>query len=455
MITNGAVATFASFAKGSGMRYPASIMRSALIGLLSLSISASALAQETKIPALKADTKAKPNDAAAAFALGRAYRRAGKFNEARVELARAANLAKGEDAVRARYEAVVVEWESGKHNPSLPAPPSLPMCKQVKVGTFGEALSRVCVAEAWLTFERHTLVEDELNAAEKIDPNLYEMKLARAKLAISKGSREDGITKLEALTKATPSRADAWLLLGQQYIESGKSASAVAPLRKARELDADWPEASYELARALPDGTEARDLARAAVAMRTTWPQAYLRLGELELATGGYDAANKACETSIKQSPKVVAAHTCFAMSLVKLKKFPEAKKAATDAMGVAANYAPARIALGEAHAGLNEIDEAVEQFKFAVSLDNKDPTGFFRAVEVLLAVKQPMKAEAHAEGMVKAFPDNARAWELHGDAEVANGDKKTAKESYKKALGAKQGTIDKAAVQKKLDALK
>jgi predicted negative regulator of RcsB-dependent stress response len=65
------------------------------------------------------------------------------------------------------------------------------------------------------------------------------------------------------------------------------------------------------------------------------------------------------------------------------------------------------------------------------------------------------MKAEAHAEGMIKAFPDHARAWELHGDSELANNDKKTAKESYKKALSAKTGTIDKAAVQKKLDAIK
>lgn len=425
------------------------------ISLALVLVTSLSAAQETKLAALKADVKAKPADANAAFALGRAYRRAGKFAEARAELARAAGLAKGADAVRARYEAVVVEWESGKTNPSLPSPPSLSMCKKVKVGAEGEALSRVCAAEAWLTFERHALVDEELKAAEKLDGNLYELKLARAKLAINKGDRDDAITKLEALTKATPGRADAWLLLGQQQIEAGKPAAAVAPLRKAKELDGDWPEASFELARALPDGTEARDLARAAVAMRTTWPAAWLRLGELELATGGYDAAQKAFETSIKQSPKVVAAHAGLAMALVRLKKFPEAKKAANDAMGVAANYAPARIALGEAHNGLGEIDEAVEQFKFAHGLDNKEPLGLFRAVEVLLAAKQPMKAEAHAEGMVKSFPDHARAWELHGDAELANNDKKSAKESYKKALTAPKGSIDKAAVQKKLDAIK
>jgi tetratricopeptide (TPR) repeat protein len=139
----------------------------------------------------------------------------------------------------------------------------------------------------------------------------------------------------------------------------------------------------------------------------------------------------------------------------VKLKKFAEAKKAANDAIAVAANHAGSRLALGEAHAGLREIDEAVEQFKFANGLDNKDPLGLFRSAEVLLEAKQPMKAEAHAEAAVKAFPDEARGWAVKGDAELANGDKKSAREAYKRALAAPKGTIDRAAVQKKLDALK
>lgn len=422
---------------------------------MSLLVAAPAFAQETKLSTLKADTKAKPTDSAAAFALGRAYRRAGKFTEARTELLRAAQLGKGDDAVRARFELVVVELESGKHNPSLPQPPSLGMCKQVKVGTSGEALSRVCAAEAWLTFSRHTMVEDELVAAEKIDSNLYEAKLARGKLAVAKGNHDDAIKQFESLTKSMPTRAEAWFWLGRELLETNKPSLAITALKKARELDPDWPEASLELARALPDGTEARDLARSAVAMRTTWPEAWLRLGELELATGGYEAAQKAFETSIKQSPKVVAAHSGLAMALVKLKKFAEAKKAANDAIGIAANYAPARIALGEALAGLGETDEAVEAFKFAHGLENKDPTGLFRAAEVLLAANQPMKAEPHAESCIKSFPDHARAWEIHGDVELANKDKKTAKESYKRALSAPKGSIDKAAVQKKLDALK
>jgi len=427
--------------------------------LLSLLMTGAASAQETKIPALKAETKSKPSDAAAAFALGRAYRRAGKFAEARTELARAAGLAKGDEASRARFELVVVEWESGKHNPSLPQPPSLGLCKQVKVGppnaVSGEALSKVCTAEAWLTFARHTLVEEELAAAEKLEPNLYEAKLARGKLAVSKGNHDDAIKLFESLTKTAPNRAEAWWWQGRELLETNKPNLAVAALKKAKELDPDWPEVSYDLARALPDGTEARDHARNATAMRTTWPEAFLRLGELELATGGTEAAQKAFETSIKQSPKVVAAHSGLAMALVKLKKFEAAKKAANDGIALAANHAPSRLALGEALAGLGDTDEAVEAFKFANGLDNKDPTGLFRAAEVLLAANQPMKAEPHAEACVKAFPDHARAWELHGDVELANKDKKTAKESYKKALSAPKGSIDKAAVQKKLDSIK
>jgi tetratricopeptide (TPR) repeat protein len=303
--------------------------------------------------------------------------------------------------------------------------------------------------------ERIPMAEDALAAAEKADVNLYEAKIARARVAIIKGQHDDAITKLKAITVATPSRAEAWFLLGKEQLALDKRADAAAALRKARDVDADWPEVSFELSRALPDGTEARDLARQAVAMRTTWPAAWLRLGELELATGGYEQAKSAFETSIKQSPKVPAAHAGLAMALVKSKKFADAKKAAQDAIGLAANDAQARLAMGEAQAGLGEVDEAVESFKFASSLDAKDPTGLVRAVEVLLAAKQPVKAEAHAEAAVKAFADDARTWNVKGDVDLANGDKKAARESFKKALSSPKGTIDKSATQKKLDSIK
>ncbi len=430
----------------------------ALAGMV-IPVTLPAGAQETKLAALEAEAKAKPKDFAAAFALGRAYRRAGRYAKAKTELTRAASLAIGpsreDDAVRARYELVVVEWDSGSSNPSLPQPATLPACKQVKVGKSGEALARVCAAEAWLGMERIGMAEDELTVAEKLDAGLYETKLARAHVAIAKPAHDDAIAKLRALTTAVPGRADAWLDLGRDLIDTGKRADAIAPLRKAKELDPDWPEISFELSRALPEGVEARDLARAAAAMRPTWPGAHVRVGELELATGGYDAAKTSFETAIKLAPKLAGAQAGLAWSLVKLKKFPDAKKAAQQAIALAANHPGARLAMGEAQAGLGETDEAVESFRFAHGLDDKDPTGLFRAVEVLLEAKQPMKAEAHADGAVKAFPDDARAWKLKGDAELANGDKKEAKKAYEKALSAPKGTIDKPSVQKKLEGLK
>ncbi len=413
-----------------------------------------ASAQETKVSALKAEAKAKPKDGAVAFALGRALRRAGRWAEAKTELTRAATLQKGDDAVRARYELAVLEWDQGKVNPALPQPPSLSLCKQVKVGAAGEALARVCASEAWLTMARTAMAEDELLAAEKLDPKLYELGLARAKLAIEKGAHDDARTKLQALTAGAPGRAEGWLWLGRELRRSGKDAEAIAALRKARELDADWPEASLELARALPDGVEARDLARAAVAMRATWPEAHLRLGQLELATGGYAAAKAAFEASIKQSPKVVAAHVGLAWALVKLAKYDAAKKSADDAIELSQSDPGARLVQGEALAGLDRLDEAIDAFKLAHGLDNADPTGLIRSAEILLAAKETMKAEAHAEAAVKAFPDDARVWAVRGDVELAQGDKKAAKEAYKKAIAAPKGTVDKAALQKKLATL-
>ncbi len=411
-------------------------------------------AQETKLAALKAEAKAKPSDAGVAFALGRAYRRAGKFAAAKAELARGAALGDR----RGRRSSCATSWRCRRStsrvvNTSLPQPPSLPACANVKIGKLGEALSRVCAAKAWLGMERISIAEDELTAAEKAEPGLYEVKLGRLEVTVAKQTHDAAIVEAKSLTNATPARAEAWLYLGTELLAAGKRADAVAPLKKARELDADWPEAAYHLARALPDGVEARDLARTAVAMRSAWPAAQVRLGELELGFGTPEAGQKAFEAALKGAPKLVAAHVGLAWSLVKQKKWDDAKKASSKAIELAANNASARLAHAEALAGGGDVENAVEEFKFAAGLDNKDPTGLLRASQVLLGAKEPMKALGHAEAAVKAFPEDGRTYEVRADAELATGDKKAAKDDYKKALT--KPNVDKVAVQKKLDAIK
>lgn len=414
-----------------------------------------AFGQETKLAAAKAAAKANGKDYGASFALGRALRRAAHWAEAKVELAHAAALGKGDEAVRAKYEIALVELDQGATNPSLPTPPAVATCKKVQTGTSGEALMHVCTAEAWLSFARTVIAGEELDKAEKIDAGLYELKLARALVDVTNGSHDDAVTKLKALTAATADRVEGWLWLGRELMAKGDRAAAVAPLKKARDLDADYPEVQLELARALPDGTEARDVAKLAVSMRSEWADAEARLGELELAVGSAEDARRAFEIALKKNPKHVAAKIGLAWAYVKLKEFDDAKTTAIEAEKLAGNSARARMAHAEALAGLGEVDEAVETFKFAAGLDTKDPTPLIRAAQVLLAAKQPMKAEGHAAAAVKQFPNDARAWEVMGDVHAANGDKKEAKDAYKKALSAKEGTIDKAAVQKKLDAIK
>lgn len=436
-----------------------SLLRLALVPVASAALllagDRSASAQETRVSALEAEAKAKPKDVGAAFALGRAYRRAGRWAAAKTELTRGANLASGEEQVKLRYELALVELDQGTTNPSLPQPPMLGTCKNVKVGKAGEALSRVCAAKAWLGMERIGFAETELAAAEKLEPGLYEVKLAHVEITVAKSNHEDAVKEAKALTTATPARAEGFLLLGTELLASGKRPDAVAPLRKAKELDPDWPEATFHLSEALPDGVEARDLARAAVAMRPTWPAAQTRLGELELAFGTPEAAQKAFEAALKGSPKSVPAQVGLAWALVKQKKWDDAKKASQKAIDLAVNNASARLAHGEALAGGGDTENAVEEFKFAAGLDNKDPTGLLRASQVLLAAKEPMKALGHAEAAVKAFPDDGRMYEIRADAALATGDKKSAKDDYKKALSAPKGGIDKVAVQKKLDGIK
>jgi cytochrome c-type biogenesis protein CcmH/NrfG len=429
------------------LRLPALLLPAAL-GLVAAPPS---WAQATKLAGLRAEAKAKPKEPAVAFALGRALRRAGLHAEAKGELQRAAALSTGEPAIRARYELAQVEIESAKPNPASPSPPSLSSCKSLKGSTLAEAFGRLCAAEAWLRMERFSIAEAELAAAEKLEPALYELSLLRAAVAFGKGDGDGAASQLRALTERASSRPEAFALLGRVLVENGRGSDAVAPLRKARALDDGDPETTLLLARALPEGAEARELARGAVAMRASFPAAQLRLGQIELALGAPDAARIAFEASLKDAPKVLAAQVGLAAAWVATKRWPEAQKAANEAVALSASDPGARLILAEALAGGGATDDAVEAFKLAHGLDGTNPRPLVRAAEVLLAAREPMKASAHAEAAVRAFPDDAQAWLVLGDVEFATGDKKGARDAWTKALSAPKGTIDRAAVQKRL----
>src|SRR6516165_4516330 len=66
----------------------------ALLAVALLAVAPAARAQESQIDTLRAAAKSQPTDATAALALGRALRRAGRTQEALVELRRGVNLAR-------------------------------------------------------------------------------------------------------------------------------------------------------------------------------------------------------------------------------------------------------------------------------------------------------------------------------------------------------------------------
>jgi predicted negative regulator of RcsB-dependent stress response len=140
---------------------------------------------------------------------------------------------------------------------------------------------------------------------------------------------------------------------------------------------------------------------------------------------------------------------------LVAKKAWDEALQETATALKLVSNHASAKLAEADALAGKGDIDLAIESYEKASSYGRGTPAPFIHAARACLAGHRPTTARAFADRATQSFADDAEAWEVLGDVAAATKDKPAAKSAYQKALTASAGTIDKAAVKKKLAALR
>src|SRR6185436_3798460 len=132
-----------------------------------------------------------------------------------------------------------------------------------------------------------------------------------------------------------------------------------------------------------------------------------------------------------------------------------EALKESAAALKLVGNHASAKLAEADALAGKGDIDMAIEAYEKAASYSRSTPDPLIHAAQATLKGGRPTTARAFADRATGSFPDWAPAWLVLGDVAAQAKEKATAKSAYQKALSASQGKIDKAAVKKKIAALK
>ncbi|MCL2447757.1 MAG: tetratricopeptide repeat protein, partial [Polyangiaceae bacterium] len=177
--------------------------------------------------------------------------------------------------------------------------------------------------------------------------------------------------------------------------------------------------------------------------------------GAQRLAEGAVEAARAASDTALRLNrdsaeARVLAGQVAFAQG-----RTDDAMKAAEAVLRAAPNSAAAKLLVADANAKKGEIDAAIEAYQAAWGLDHANPAPLVRGSDACRAAGRNTSAAAFAERATQEFADFAPAWVALGDARAARGERAGARDAYARALIAGRGAIDRAAIEKKIAALR
>jgi tetratricopeptide (TPR) repeat protein len=427
-------------------------MRVAAFAVLPLAmgvVGAQAFAQESELDALRAAVKTAPADPANALALGRALRRAGRSVDALAEIRRGVGLGPSSpDLLRQlRWEGARVQFDRRDFAQGLAA------CKPLEALSVSEG--HACAADAQLVRQRATEALDETTAALAKDPQCYEAKVAEGRAYELELDAVRAEASLRQAIAIRPVAMDAHLELGRVLWKAGRGREGITELRKAVELDDNGPDALYALAvAAAPDRDESVHLLQHATRERPSFAEAWMALGTQEFAAGHLAQAVQAGDAVLRVAPTDAGARVLLGKVALSQGRADDAIKQAEAALKVVANSAAAKLLIADGNAKKGEIDAALEAYQAAWGLDHGDPTPLVHASEACHAAGRDTSARAFGARATQEFPKWAPGWVALADALAAQGEMAAARDSYRSALAAPDGLVDKAAVAKKLATL-
>ena len=417
---------------------------------LTLVWPASVGAQESQIETLRVAARASSTDPSAALALGRAMRRAGRGVDALGELRRGVGLSASAAKLDVLRE---LHWEIARVSMDRrDFVQTMTECQVIGKLPGGAADGHACAADAHLLWQRSTEALVETAEALKRDPRSYEAKLAEGRAyeyALDAARSEVSYRAASAL------RSDAvepHVGLGRMFCKNGKRDDGVAELRRALGLDANAPDALYELGVALAPSTDSVAALEHATRERPSFADAWLALGKQQLAAGRVADARRSAVAAERGDPTSVAAKVLVGQVALAEGRTDEAIRMGEAALKIVANSAPAKLLVADGNAKKGEIDLALEAYQSAWGLDHGDPTPLVHASQACHAAGRDTSAKAFGAKAVQEFPRWGPAWVALGDALAAQGEKAAARDAYQKAL-AGEGPIDRAAVLQRSNA--
>jgi tetratricopeptide (TPR) repeat protein len=421
-----------------------------------LSWPRAACAQESKLEALRAASRAAPADPGAALALGRALRGAGHAPDAVAELRRGLAVGASRPAIAALLRLEIARAYADRHD----LPHAMASCKELerRKGAGPETVatpeSHACASVAYLGWQRATESLAEASAALAKDPSSYDAKVAEGRAYELELQPTDAESALRGAIGIRGDGEDAHVALGRVLWKAGKKDEGIAELRRALALDDSDPDALYELGDALAPSAESTALFERATRERPSFAEAWLALGRQDLGAGNLAAAKDAADMAVKSDPASVAALVLSGKVALAGDRPDDALRAGQAATKIVANNAAAVLLVADSYARKGDIDLALEAYQTAWGLDHADPAPLVNASRACHAASRDTSARAFGAKAAQEFPNWAPGWVALGDALVGQKETKAARDAYRKALAVSDGPIDRSAVAQKLAAL-
>ncbi len=401
-----------------------------------------ASAQESQLAALRAAGR----DGASTLRLGRALRRAGRFDEAVRTLQGVREPALRPDAL---WEVARVRFDQGVFQPARAACMAFPSSRTNPALALNQ---HVCMARAYLIWNRVALAERSITAARAINPNDPMLQLVIADSRRLASDLPGAEAAYHTAATAMPGRAEPLVGLGQLFEMFQQLDRAQDHYTQALAAEPDDPTALLAAGRFLLRRRErpadAAPLLRRAVDARPHWPEALALYGEAVDATGAHDDALRALQEAAQLAPTQPGVQSALGRTLVAMGRYPEAEVPLRRAIQLVATDAGAHAALADLLEHTQREPEAMTAWDAAIDRSPGDMTPRLRAAELAHRTHQNALARAYLDRVLADDPNSARALYLRGLTAAEDGDRAGARQFLDQALHG-VGEIDREAVQR------
>lgn len=266
------------------------------------------------------------------------------------------------------------------------------------------------------------------------DPNVRKAKYFQSGMRyLQKDQLREADIEFQNALQIDPRFADAHYQLSQAYLKQGFWSGAYQELLRTVDLAPQNAKALTDLSKLLLAGhkfEDARDRAKAALALDATNADAEMALGDADLAMGDAQTGLAEAEKAIQMAPGRADCYLNLAM--VQVKYDPNAvEPTLLKAVSVDPNFLPGRLALGQFYQAHQRWSDAEAQFRAAIASKPQFPAPRAALAALYLAEGRKSEAEQSLNEAKTALAKNPTGYRMLGDFYVSTGDTSKALQEF------------------------